>query len=178
MHENDEKFFKPIYTRLGCCVFLVTWLILVINGFSLFFNVLFKNNDLNTSFPSIVIGLLFFPGLPIYFVSLMLAVFLAPLLIRILGVFTLLSTGRRGWQTCISCKKPVRPFKGARGGRWSGTAEQFMALPKIEADNAFVCEQCNAIICPVCLGAKTSALGSTEFVCVQCGHKPVKTIFR
>jgi len=78
---------------------------------------------------------------------------------------------------CATCGKSVRPL-GGRGGMWSGTAAQLLSMPKIEADNAFVCDKCGATICPVCSGNKASDMGIREFVCTQCGHRPIKTIYR
>lgn len=78
---------------------------------------------------------------------------------------------------CAACGKLVRPL-GGRGGMRFGAAAQLLAIPKIEEDNAFICEKCGATICPVCSGNKASTLGVSEFVCTQCGHRPIKAIFR
>ena len=85
---------------------------------------------------------------------------------------------KRALPACASCGQRVRPYAGPRGGAWSGTADQLASLPKIEPDNAFLCEQCGAMICPICAGRKASELGVRTFVCTKCGHTPVKTIFR
>lgn len=74
---------------------------------------------------------------------------------------------------CISCGTTVEPFPVA-SGMWSGTLGN---IPKIEAYHAFVCESCGAHVCPVCSGKKATALGVREFVCTQCGHRPMKTIY-
>jgi len=75
---------------------------------------------------------------------------------------------------CACCGKTVHPFS-TPAGAWSG---RLGSMPQIEADNAFVCEACGAIICPVCSGNKASRMGVWMFVCTQCGHKPVEKIFR
>lgn len=80
-------------------------------------------------------------------------------------------------RTCAACGKSVRPL-GGRGGTWSGSAAQLLSMPKIEPDNAFVCEKCGATIRPVCSGNKASNMGIREFVCTQCGYHPVKRIYR
>lgn len=80
-------------------------------------------------------------------------------------------------RTCGSCGKAVRPFS-APSGAWSGTAAAFAALPQIEPDHAFVCEGCDAAICPVCAGQRASQLGRREFVCPRCGQSPLRTIYR
>jgi hypothetical protein len=80
-------------------------------------------------------------------------------------------------RACASCQKPLRPF-GAPGGMWSGTLGEMLSMPKIEADNGFVCEACGKAVCPVCSGKKAGTLGVREFVCTHCGHRPLKTIYR
>lgn len=78
---------------------------------------------------------------------------------------------------CASCGKTLRAFP-VPGGPWSGTLGQMSSMPKIEADHGFVCEGCAKTICPVCAGKKASALGVRQFVCPECGHMPMKTIYR
>jgi hypothetical protein len=77
---------------------------------------------------------------------------------------------------CACCSKTVRPF-AVPPGPWSGTVEEFMNM-KIEPDHAFVCDTCRAVVCPVCSGKKATGLGVREFVCTQCGARPLKTIYR
>lgn len=78
--------------------------------------------------------------------------------------------------SCASCSKALRPFAVASGS-WSGTVEELGQM-KIEPDHGFVCDSCRAVICPVCSGKKASELGVREFVCTQCGTKPLRTIYR
>jgi DNA-directed RNA polymerase subunit RPC12/RpoP len=78
---------------------------------------------------------------------------------------------------CAHCSKTLRPFP-VSGGPWSGTLGQLNSMPKIEADNGFVCEGCGKTICPVCAGKRASELGVREFVCTECGHRPLKKIYR
>ena len=84
---------------------------------------------------------------------------------------------RKNGERCANCGKNVTPFPGP-GGMWSGTVGELASMPQIESHHAFVCEDCHSTICPVCLGKKASELGVRMFVCTQCGHKPVKTIYR
>ena len=83
---------------------------------------------------------------------------------------------------CANCGKRVFPFS-IPGGMRSGSLgdlinEEKKEVKKIEANNAYICDECKAIICPVCLGKKGSEMGIRMFVCTECGHKPVETIFR
>jgi rubrerythrin len=80
-------------------------------------------------------------------------------------------------KTCAACGKLLRPFPVAKGS-FAGTVGSAMNLPKIEADHGFVCEQCQSTVCPVCSGKKAGQLGVRAFVCTQCGHQPLKTIYR
>lgn len=82
-----------------------------------------------------------------------------------------------GGQRCAACNKQLRKFP-ARGGRFSGTMGQLLATPKMEPDHGFVCDACTAIICPVCSGKRSSELGTRQFVCTECGHSPLATIYR
>lgn len=77
---------------------------------------------------------------------------------------------------CACCSKSIRPFP-VPPGPWTGTVNELSKL-KIESDHGFVCDACNAVVCPVCSGKKASELGVREFVCSQCGAKPLKTIYR
>lgn len=78
---------------------------------------------------------------------------------------------------CATCGKMVKAFP-VPGGPWSGTLGQLSSMSKIEADHAFVCEECGQAVCPVCAGKKASAMGVRQFVCPECGHMPMKTIYR
>ena len=80
-------------------------------------------------------------------------------------------------ENCAHCGKQLRPFP-VRGGMWSSTLGQLASMPKIEADHGFVCEGCGKTICPVCAGNRASELGVREFVCTECGHRPMKKIYR
>jgi len=79
-----------------------------------------------------------------------------------------------GGSRCNACHKKIRRFS-VPGGRWSGTIDQ---LPRIEPDHAFVCEKCGAKVCPVCSGKRAGELGMKALVCTECGHSPLKTIYR
>ncbi len=76
--------------------------------------------------------------------------------------------------TCRSCGKNLRPFVQA------GSASPFEqpAMPKIEQDHGFVCEQCHSTVCPVCSGRRGGELGLRQFVCTACGHTPLATLYR
>lgn len=78
---------------------------------------------------------------------------------------------------CASCHKSLKPFSSP-GGMWAGTISDLTNLPKIEPDSGFVCEGCSQTICPVCSGKKAGELGIREFVCTECGYKPLKTVYR
>ncbi len=78
---------------------------------------------------------------------------------------------------CAACSKGLTPFPVA-GGSWSGTMVEYMNMPQIEPHHGLVCEGCQKIFCPVCLGNKATELGVREFVCIECGYKPIKKIFR
>ena len=80
-------------------------------------------------------------------------------------------------KNCAQCGKKLKPFP-VSGGMWSGTLGELASRPQIEADHGFVCEKCEKTICPVCAGKRASELGVREFVCTECGHHPLKTIYR
>jgi hypothetical protein len=84
--------------------------------------------------------------------------------------------GKRPGAVCASCSRSIQPFS-TPPGMWSGTVEELMKL-KIEPDHGLVCAVCDAVVCPVCSGKKASELGAQQFVCTQCGARPLKTIYR
>ncbi len=78
---------------------------------------------------------------------------------------------------CATCQKTLRPFP-LPSGMMVTTLGAMSSMPRIDADNGFRCEGCGKIICPVCSGKRASAMGMREFVCTECGHRPLKTIYR
>lgn len=82
---------------------------------------------------------------------------------------------------CAACHKTVRPFPVPRGMLATNVSDLLSGghgLPRIEADHAFRCERCGRTICPVCSGKKASSLRVRAFVCTECGHQPLETIYR
>jgi len=84
---------------------------------------------------------------------------------------------RKARVRCASCSKSLRPFQ-VPSGMYATTVSDLLKMPKIEPDNGFKCEGCGGVICPVCSGKKASAIGIREFVCTECGHRPLRTIYR
>ena len=172
LKDETDPMAKLLYSPPGCFVWLITWLTLLSIGF-----VIFWRPHVVHWFTSI-----FFPGMPVIFGSLLLSYPIAiPLIFLLRPLLRLISYAKRSFvrgNSCATCGRHVRPYAGPGPGRWTGTGEQFAEMPRIEAFNAFRCEACGALICPTCAGNMASELGVNMFVCTECGHKPIKTIYR
>lgn len=171
LEDEKDPIVKLLYSPPGCFVWLLTWVTLFAIAFVKFWMPHFHG-----------LANLIFPGMPVIFGSLILSYPIAiPLIYLFRGLLWLLARMKRALSrgnVCATCGRQVRPYAGPGPGRWTGSVETFAALPQIDASNAFRCEACESLICPLCAGNRASGLAVKMFVCSECDYRPLNTIYR
>ncbi len=79
---------------------------------------------------------------------------------------------------CSCCGKTVVALGHTSEIRAGSLGSVMGSIPEIKGNNAFMCEKCNSIFCPVCSGNKAGNMNLNDFICTHCNHYPVERIFR
>jgi hypothetical protein len=96
---------------------------------------------------------------------------LAALLEELIGFI-----GSKKRVVCSSCKKGTIPFKPS-SGTWVGNVVDYLGQG-LKPYNGFICEKCTKIVCIDCSAHKAKRMSMKTFVCPECGHYPLKSIYR